>query len=194
QALFDAAMAGGADVRAQALLAARDLAGLGTLVDVGGGRGRLLEVALKAAPGLRGVLFDRPEVLPGAEAFLTAAGVRDRCELVGGDFFAELPADGDAYVLALIVHDWPDEQAVAILRACHQAMAPGARVWLVEQVVQPGDAYDGAKLRDLLMLVLFGAQERTEAEYRALVEAAGFAWGGVHPSDTPYSVVEAVRP
>ena len=194
QALFDAAMTGGADLRARALLAARDLAGLGTLVDVGGGQGRLLAVALAAHPDLRGVLVDRPEVLPGAEAFLTGAGVRDRCELAGGDFFAAVPPGGDAYVLALIVHDWPDEQAVAILRACHRAMAPGARVWLVERVVRPGDAYDRTKLLDLLMLVLFGAQERTEAEYRALLEAAGFERVAVHPTETPFSVVEAVRP
>jgi len=193
QALFDAAMTAGVDVRARALMAARDLSGLGTLVDVGGGQGRLLAASLTATPGLRGVLVDRPEVLPGAEAFLEAAGVRDRCELVGGDFFAAVPAGGDAYVLALIVHNWPDDETTAILRACHRAMAPGARLWLVEQVVEPGDAYDRAKQRDLLMLVLFGAQERTEAEYRALLEAAGFEWVAVHPTDTPYSVVEAVR-
>jgi len=193
QALFDAAMTGGADVRARTLLTARDLAGLGTLVDIGGGQGRLLAAALAANPGLRGVLFDRPEVLPGAETFLTEAGVRDRCELVGGDFFTEVPAGRDAYVLALIIHDWPDEAATAILRICHRAMAPGARLWLIEQVVQPGDAYDRAKLGDMLMLVMFGAQERTEAEYRSLLEAAGFQSVTVHPTDTPYSVVEAVR-
>lgn len=191
---FDAAMTGGADERGRALLAARDLSGLGTLVDVGGGQGRLLAVALAAVPGLRGVLFDRPEVLPGAEAFLTTAGMADRCDLVGGDFFTAVPTGCDAYVLAQIVHDWPDEQAVAILRACHRAMAPGARVWLVEQVIEPGAAYARAKLLDLLMLALFGAQERTAAEYRALLEAAGFEWRGVHPGEPPWSVVEAVRP
>ena len=193
-AAFDAAMTGGAEERARALLAARDLACLGTLVDVGGGQGRLLAAALTATPGLRGVLVDRPEVLPGAEAFLAAAGVRDSCELVGGDFFAAVPAGGDAYVLAVVIHDWPDDEATAILRACHGAMAPGARIWLVERVVRPGDAFDRTKLLDLLMLVLFGAQERTEAEYRALLEAAGFERVAVHPTETPFSVVEAVRP
>ena len=194
QALFDAAMTGTADVCARALPAACDLSAIDTLVDVGGGQGRLLAAALTAMPGLRGVLFDRPEVLPGAEAFLSAAGIRDRCELVGGDFFAAVPTGGDAYVLAHIVHDWPDEAAAAILRACHRAMAPGARLWLVEQVVQPGDAYDRAKRLDMLMLVLFGAQERTEAEYRALLEGAGFERVSVRPTATPFSVVEAVRP
>lgn len=191
---FDAAMTGGAEERARALLVARDLSSLGTLVDVGGGQGRLLAVALAAVPGLRGVLVDRPEVLPGAEVVLAAAGVRDRCDLVGGDFFAAVPAGGDAYVLAVVVHDWRDEQAVAILRACHRAMTPGARIWLVERVVRAGDGFDRTKLLDLLMLVLFGAQERTEAEYRVLLEAAGFARVAVHPTDTPFSVVEGVRP
>jgi hypothetical protein len=125
---------------------------------------------------------------------LAAAGVRERCDLVGGDFLAELPPGGDAYVLAVVVHDWPDEQAVAILRACHQAMAPGARVWLVEQVLAPGDANDRVKFGDLLMLVTFGAQERTAEEYRALLEAAGFAGVAVHAGEPPWSVVEAVRP
>lgn len=193
-ALFDAAMTGSADLRSRALPAVRDLTTVGTLVDVGGGQGRMLAATLAAAPGLRGVLADRPEVLPGAEAFLRAAGVRDRCDLVAVDFFTSVPAGGDAYVLAHIVHDWADEQAVAILRTCHRAMAPGARLWVVEQVIQPGDAYDRAKLLDLLMLVLFGAQERTADEYRVLLEAAGFGEVVVHSTDTPFSVIEAIRP
>lgn len=193
-ALFDAAMTGSGDVRSRLLPAVMDLATVGTLVDVGGGQGRMLAAALAATPNLRGVLFDRPDVLPGAETFLTAAGVRDRCDLMGGDFFASVPTGGDAYVLGHIVHDWPDEQALTILRTCHRAMAPGARLWLVEQVIQPGDAYDRAKLMDLLMLVLFGAQERSADEYRALLAAAGFGQVTVHPTDTPFSVVEAIRP
>ncbi len=191
--LFDGAMTASADLRAEALLTARDLSIVGTLVDVGGGQGRLLSAALTATPGLRGILFDRPEVLPGAEMFLAEAGVRDRCDIVGGDFFAAVSPGGDAYVLALIIHDWPDAAATAILRACHRAMVPGARLWLIEMVVQPGDAFDRTKLLDLLMLVLFSAQERTAEEYRALLEAAGFEWVAVHSTDTPYSVVEAVR-
>ncbi len=127
-ATFDAAMTAGAEKRARALLAARDLSGIGVLVDVGGGEGRLLASALAAHPGLRGIVVDRPEVVPRAEAFLMGAGVRDRCEPVAADILEGVPAGGDAYVLAQIIHDWPDEQALAILRACHAAMAPGARI------------------------------------------------------------------
>jgi hypothetical protein len=189
---FDAAMSHGAD-SARMLLAARDLTRIGTLVDVGGGQGRLLAAALEAVPGLRGVLFDRPEVLPGAEPILAAARVRERCEPVGGDFFAGVPAGGDAYVLTTIIHDWPDDEATAILRSCHRAMRPGARIWLIEQVLSPGHTDTWTDLLDLLMLVLFGARERTAAEYLALMEAAGFAEIAVIPGDPPWSIVEGIR-
>lgn len=192
-AAFDAAMTAGAEGRARALLAARDLSGIGVLVDVGGGEGRLLAVALAAHPRLRGIVVDRPEVMPRAEAFLAAAGARNRCEPVAADILAEVPPGGDAYVLAQIIHDWPDEEALAILRACHAAMAPGARIWLVEQVIEPGDDFAGAKLLGLLMLVLFGARERTGAEYGALLTEAGFAEVAVYPGEPPWSVVEGVR-
>lgn len=192
-ARFDAAMSGGARL-AQMLLAARDLSEIGTLVDVGGGQGRLLATALAATPGLRGILFDRPEVLAGAPPVLGAAGVGDRCELVGGDFFTGVPTGGDAYVLASIIHDWPDEQAVAILRSCHRAMAPGARLWLLEHALAPGAANSWTRLLDLLMLVLFGAQERTAEAYRALLEAAGFAEVTTYPGEPPWSIIEAVHP
>ena len=199
-ALFDAAMSEGASARAEALRAVRDLSSIGTVVDVGGGQGRLLAGLLEATPGLSGVLLDRPEVVAGAEAVLRAAGVADRCAVVGGDFFASVPPGGDAYVLAQIVHDWPDAEALAILSACHRAMAPGARLWVIEQVLPPEDDPDpseraGLTLMDLNMLVLFGGgQQRTGEEYRQLLGAAGFDEVAVVPAEgTPWSVVEAVR-
>jgi hypothetical protein len=189
-ARFDAAMSGGAE-RAQTLMAVRDLSELGTLVDIGGGQGLLLATALAAFPNLRGVLFDRPDVLSGAEAIL--AGVRDRCDLVGGDFFEAVPAGGDAYVLASTIHDWQDEQAVAILRTCHRAMAPGARIWLIERVLTPDCSDYFTRLHDLLLLVLFGARERTVDEYCALLETAGFTEINVHTGELPWGVIEAVQ-
>jgi hypothetical protein len=190
---FDGAMSGAAVTRAEALLAARNLSDIGTLVDVGGGLGRLIATALAATPGLHAILFDRPQVLAGAEAALSATGLRERCQLVGGDFFDAVPVGGDAYVLSRILHDWPDAEAIAILRACHRAMAPGARLWIIEQVVPPGDDFDWVKLLDLLMLVNFGAQERTAEEYRSLLEDAGFHDMTVLSTPTIWHVIEAVR-
>lgn len=192
-ALFDAAMSGGAEERAEALLAACDLSGVNTIVDAGGGQGKLLAAVLAAVPDLRGILADRPEVVAGADEVLRTAGVADRCAVVGSDFFASVPPGGDAYILAQIIHDWPEEEALAILSACHRAMAPGARLWLIEQVIQPGEDSVELTLLDLNMLMLFGGQERTAEEYQKLLEAAGFGEIRVLPTDTSWSVVEAMR-
>src|SRR3954447_10869313 len=123
--------------RFAAALAAYDFSGIGTLVDVGGGWGQLLAAILPAYPAMRGVLFDLPQVVAGAPPILAAAGVAERCAVVGGDFFAAVPIGGDAYILAGIVHDWGDEQAVAILRACRRVVPPTGRLLLLELMLPP---------------------------------------------------------
>ena len=193
-ALFDAAMSGDAEERAEALLAACDLSGVNTIVDVGGGQGKLLAAVLAAVPGLRGILTDRSEVVAGAGEVLRRAEVADRCAVVGSDFFASVPSGGDAYILAQIIHDWPKQKALDILRTCHRAMAPAARLWLIEQVIEPNEDSVGVTILDLMMLILFGGQERTAEEYEELLEAAGFGEIRVLPAETDWSVVEGVRP
>jgi hypothetical protein len=194
-AIFDTAMTATSATRAAALLATRDLVSVGTVVDVGGGQGRHLAALLAAVPSLRGILADRPGVIVGAPEVLAAAGVTDRCAVVAADFFVAVPTGGDAYVLSQIIHDWPDEEALAILRVCHQAMAPGARLWLLERVMPLGDQIEpDLALFDLAMLTLLGGKERTAAEYRALLAAAGFTQVAVFPTETDWSVVEAIRP
>ncbi len=192
EAYFDAAMTRGSTVCGEALFAARDLASIGTLVDVGGGQGRLLATVLTAVPGLRGVLADRPGVLARAATLLDAAGVADRCDLVPTDFFSAVPSGGDAYVLARIVHDWPDAEALTILQACRAAMSSGSRLWLIEEVMPPHDATLDLAYIDLNMLVLFGAGQRTEQEYRDLLQRAGFNHIVATPSKGGWSIIEAI--
>ena len=190
---FDEAMSGAVVMRAQALLAARDLSGIGTLVDVGGGQGRLLAAALEATPGLRAVLFDRPEVLAGAEATLAAAGLRDRCELVGGDFFGRRRRVGTSTcwrrssTTGRTPKPWPSSaRAIGRWPPVHGSGSSSRSL----SRAMPSIA---VKLLDLLMLVNFGAQERTAEEYRALLEAAGFRDMTVHATPTIWNVIEAVR-
>ena len=192
QALFDAAMAGGADRKAKLIQQTQDLTTVNTIVDVGGGSGAMLAAILATNPHLRGVLLDREEALADAGQVLRAAGVLERCDLVPGDFFASIPAGGDIYVLSLILHDWRDADAVRILESCHRAMTPGARIWLIENVLDAGDTFDSRKLLDMLMLILFGSQERDFDEYAHLLETAGF--GGIthHRPGPGYSIVEAI--
>jgi hypothetical protein len=165
RAAFDAAMAGGKD-RPADRLAALDWRDGEVVVDVGGGNGALLRALLQRRPELRGIVFDLPETVRD-ESMLG-----DRIEFVSGSFFESVPA-GDTYVLSGILHDWNDERAGAILGTIRAAAPNHARVLVRESVLQPGNEPHGAKWLDLLMLVI-GGRERTESEWRALLDGAGF--------------------
>ena len=198
EAVVNAGMAALAASFAAAVVEAYDFSGVGTLVDVGGGRGLLLATILRAHPRLRGVLFDLPYVVRVAAPLLEEAEVADRCEIVGGDVFESIPPGGDAYLLSRVIHDWDDQRAVALLAACRGAMPRGAKLLLVERVLPSradGSAVNQARLlSDLNMLVRTGGRERTVDEYRALLDATGFQLTRLIPTPTEVSIVEGVRP
>jgi hypothetical protein len=187
---FDAAMTSAHGAETRAMLNAYDLSGVRTLVDVGGGNGSTLCGILARYPGLKGVLFDRPDVVERARANLEAAGLAGRCATAGGSFFESVPPGGDAYLLRHIIHDWDDAEALAILRNCRKVMAPGARLLVVESMIPPGNNPCFGKLLDLVMLVVPGGLERTEAEYRQLYKDAGFRLTRVVPTEQEVSVIE----
>jgi len=164
--VFDRAMTSLAGRLNAALVDAHDFGRYGTVVDVGGSRGALLVPILDRHPGVRGILFDQPEVVAHAVE-------HERLEAVGGSFFDGVPAGGDAYILKSVIHDWEDAEAVAILRACRAAGAP--EVLLIERDLAADAA---APFSDLNMLVAPGGRERTLDEYGALLSAAGFALTG----------------
>ncbi len=179
---------------APTVAAAYDFSATATLVDVGGGHGQMLASILQAHPTLRGVLFDLPHVVKGAPPLLETAGVASRCEVIGGDAFTAVPADYDTYLLKGVIHDWDDERAIAILARCHQAMKPQGKVLLVERVIVTSSTPELLVLEsDVNMLVSTGGKERTDAEYRALLSAAGFELTQIIPVQTPYNIIEAVR-
>jgi hypothetical protein len=152
-----------------------------TVIDVGGGNGALLIDLLRSRPALRGVVFDLPVVAREAEERVAGAGLSDRCGVVAGSFFDGVPEGGDTYVLSTVLHDWDDEAAGAILRNVRAASPDHARVLIADAVIQPGNEPDGRKWLDLLMLVLLGGRERTEAEWRTLLAGAGFRLERVEP-------------
>jgi hypothetical protein len=190
-AIFDAAMRSTTLAANAAILAAYDFGRFGTVVDVGGGTGTLLASILEAHPATRGILFDQEHVVSGAEPVLRAAGVADRCEVFGGSFFSSVPAGGDAYVLKWIIHDWEDEDCVAILRACRQAMAPEAVVLVIERDLGPPNENAVAKISDLNMLVIPGGRERTEEEYEQLFARAGLRHVSTALAASGHAVMEA---
>ncbi len=188
---FDRAMTSISGMIAQGVVDSYDFSRFGTIVDVGGGAGKLLVTILARYPDAHGVLFDQPEVVAAAPPMLVEADVSHRCEVVGGSFFEALPAGGDAYLLKSIIHDWPDAESIEILRRCRRAMRDDATLLLVEQLIGQGPDPVLTAFSDLNMLVGPGGQERTLDEYAALFEASGFILSGAIETGTQVFVVEA---
>jgi O-methyltransferase domain/Dimerisation domain len=167
---FDAAMGEFTAQIAIAVAAAYNFLGFRRVVDVGGGNGALLVGILRAHPSLKGTLFDLPQVVERARQRLREVGLADRCEAVGGDFFAEVPSGAEAYPLKHVIHDWDDDRAVAILQNCRKAMSPAAKLLIIEGVyprcVDQSEASRGATANDVNMLVCTGGRQRSEAEFR----------------------------
>jgi len=168
--------------RQVAALEGYDWADMRRVVDLGGGNGTALAAVLGAHPHLDGVLFDLPTVVGGAGEVLRAAGVSDRCEILGGDFFSDSLPCADAYILSQILHDWDDDHACAILTNCRRGVDDGGRLVLVEGVVPDGPQPSFLKLLDLHMLILLGGKERTENEWSDLLRKAGFQLHQVMPN------------
>jgi hypothetical protein len=191
--VFDAAMVNIHGRETAAVIDAYDLSRFETVADVGGGNGSLLRGVLKRHPSVRGILFDLPHVVERADPLIKADGLSDRVRLVAGDFFQEVPAGADAYLLRHIIHDWDDAKSLRILKNVRRAIGDEGRLLLVESVIAPGNEPSFGKLLDLTMLLLPGGQERTEAEYRDLLAQAGFRLSRIVPTEAEVSVIEAVK-
>lgn len=173
-ALFNEGMAGNSPAHARLVATTYDFSRADLVVDVAGGRGRLLATILEQYPRLRGILFEQPQVIGGARQLLEESEVSDRCDFVGGSFFDAVPPGGDVYVLRNIIHDWQDDEAIAILTTCGRAMTGRARLVLVErEIATDPRAALVVHHSDLEMLVNVGGRERTTAEYSALLRSSG---------------------
>jgi ubiquinone/menaquinone biosynthesis C-methylase UbiE len=175
------------------ITSAYDFSSIHNLVEVGGGRGSLFAAVLKANPTMKGILFDVPHVIERTKHLIEAEGLKERCELVGGDFFESVPNGGNAYLLKNIIHNWDDERAVVILKNCHRAMQENGKLLVVEMVIPSNNEPFFGKLLDLQVMINYqGGCERTEAEYQTLFETAGFKLTKIIPTTSPLSVIEGV--
>jgi hypothetical protein len=164
---------------------------VGTVCDVGGGRGTLLSEILIRHPHLRGVLCDAPGVLESARSLLRARGVEQRVELAPGSFFDAVPSGADAYLLKNVLHDWDDARSITILEVCRRAARRGAKLLVCEALVEPDtDDVIGA-FSDVQMMVVCGGRERGRRELTALLERSGYVLGRVFPGGT-ISVIESI--
>lgn len=190
---FSAAMGNLSGLAASEVVRVYDCSAARTIVDVGGAHGTMLAAMLQANPAARGILFDLPHVIATAGETVQAQGLAERCELAGGDFFVSVPEGADMHVPKQVLHDWDDADAVQLLTNCHRALTPDGKLLVVEMIVPPDNRPSPAQAMDLNMLVMLGGQERTEEEYRSLLEQAGFRFDQVIPTHSPFSVIEATR-
>jgi len=189
---FHQGMANVASMLAYAVLMAYDFGGIYSIVDIGGGRGTLLEKILQFNPEMRGTVFDTAATIEGATQQLGNNAWGSRCSYVSGDFFTSVPQGADAYLLSGVIHDWDDDRAIRMLGNCRRAMTRNSRLLVVDMVVPDNGVNCFSKLLDLNMLVMTGGRERTETELRALLDASGYKLTKIVPTMAPQSVIEAI--
>jgi hypothetical protein len=191
--IFNHAMSEYSALSSCAVLLSYDFSGTRSLVDVGGGCGRLLTSILRMYPSMQGTLFDMPPVVAAAQEKLESDPCRERCTLVPGSFLDFVPPGADTYLMSSVIHDWDDEHAITILRNCRRSMRRHSRIVMLEFVVPTGEKASFSKVLDLNMLVMNGGCERTAKEFRELFDAAGLRLTRIISTLSPLSVLEAVR-
>jgi hypothetical protein len=189
--MFSETMVGVHGTESAAVAAAYDFSEFETIIDVGGATGNFLVGILERHSRPRGILFDLPHVVRDATAIIQVSGLADRINVEAGNFFESVPTAADAYLLSHIIHDWSEVQCLTILGNCRRAMKPQSRLLIIEMVLPTGNSPHPGKMLDIVMLTITGGQERTEPEYRALLEKAGFRLTRVVPTESAVSIIEA---
>lgn len=175
-----------------ALVTAYDFSPFRLVADIGGGQGSTLAAILAAHPSMHGILLDLPQVVAHRPA-LDEAQVTGRCQVIGGDMLASVPAGADAYLIKRVLMDWADDDATALLRNCAAAMAEQGKIIVAEMLMPAGNDPSPAKPFDILMLLNQSGRIRTEAEFRELFTAAGLRLTRIIPTASPNSILEGVR-
>jgi predicted O-methyltransferase YrrM len=186
--IFDAAMSELSGAAGRAIASGYDFSVFNVIVDVGSGQGALLAAVLAHHKNAKGILFDLPHVVVKAQEVLRAAGVTDRCEIVGGDVFKAVPEGGDAYLIKSVLMDEDDDQAIAILKVCRSAMRPSGKVIVVEQLLTPPNGPEIGS-GDMTMMIMTGGRERSREEFSELLSAAGFHLEQVVVTKSPFMLM-----
>lgn len=187
--VFHKAMSDLSEQNAVAMLEAYDFNCFTKIVDIGGGRGNLLETILDDCSEPKGVLFDLPEVVQAAKDRYASSPVLPRMEFLSGNFLESIPSAGDAYLMKNVLHDWSDNVAIKILRNIRAAIKPGGTLLVAEQVVTEDNVYFSAWM-DLNMMIVHGGKERTAAEFQQIFTTCGFELTRIIPTRTQNFLIE----
>jgi C-methyltransferase len=192
--LFIKGMSNTSELLAPVLLSAYNFSSYKHIVDIGGGHGSLLCNILSGYRDLKATLFDSEHVVERATANIESYGLKDRIEIIEGDFFQDVPGGADLYILKNIIHDWNDNDSIKIINNIHKVMPAGSKLLIIEAIIKNDNRYSFGKMIDILMLIITkDGRERTLNEYSVLFEKSGFAINKVIPTVSPFSLIECVK-
>jgi hypothetical protein len=187
--VFFAGLASRARYDIAAVMEAYDFSQAKRIIDIGGGNGGMLSAILFRYPQLSGELFDLAPAI--AEANSGRGGALPRCTLTVGDFFEKVPPGADIYLLKLVLHDWEDENAIHILKNCHQVMRPDDQLLIIEGLLGEGNTLSMTDLGDIVMMLSLSGRERTGTEFENLLRSAGFELRKKIPTKADVFILEA---
>jgi len=190
--IFHKGMVSFSSTCAPAFLQSYDFTQFQHIIDLGGGLGGIVRAILKACPKLKGTVADLPEVVEQTNQTIAAEGLSSRCATVACDFFKAVPSGADAYFMKHILHDWNDQDATRILKNVRSVIPSHGKLILGEAVVPKDGTPHPAKLIDIEMMAFLQGKERTEPEWRALLNGAGFKLTRVIYTQSPLDLIEAV--
>jgi SAM-dependent methyltransferase len=145
----------------------------------------LIKLILEENKGVKGGVYDLPHVVAGIN--------NPNFKLLSGDFFESVPKGADAHIMSFIIHDWDDESSIKILKNCHRALPEGGRVFIAENIIGLPNEQSLGKLIDIEMLVMTTGKERTEKEFKVLLEKSGFNFLGITKTPGPLSIVSGSK-
>lgn len=166
------------------------------VADLGGGGGSLLLAVLELHPHLRGMLVDLEPSIQVAKARFATEKTSSRSSLLASDLTQSVPAGADVYMLKHVLHGHRDADAITILKNCRAVIPDNGTLLIIEFILPPlvshADPHLEAHLMsDLNMLAVTSGRERSEREWRTLLETAGFRLTGVYPVGSDVGIVEA---
>jgi precorrin-6B methylase 2 len=189
--IFVKGMANTSDLFAPVLLSTYNFSPYRHIIDIGGGHGSLLCHILTKYKELKATLFDCRHVVERASANIESYGLKERIEVIEGDFFDKVPEEGDLYILKNILHDWGNEKDITILKNIRKVMKPRSNLLIIDTIIKNNNKYSYGKMIDILMLLgTEDGRERTLDEFRAILKKSGFKINKVIPTVSPFFLIE----
>ncbi|HAF28761.1 MAG TPA: methyltransferase [Bacteroidales bacterium] len=189
--IYNQAMTNSSLMLSYAILSEYNFSRANTIIDIGGGQGILLSMILNKYKKIKGIVFDLPHVIEGAQAIAEQYGVSDRLETISGNFFENVPQGGDMYFLKSIVHNLSDDQCIEILKKIKAVLPENGKILIFEPIIENDNTYSFAKLYDIQMLVgRNGGKERTKEEFKMIIEQSGLKLNKIIKTAAPFCILE----